>query len=56
MPQPFHLGWFTNFTPGDWTASFSHGGSPWDGKFFVEMAQAMERGRVRGFAAPSHSQ
>ena len=24
---------------------FSHGGSPWDGKFFVEFAQAMERAR-----------
>ena len=43
MPKPFHLAWFTNFTPGDWNAPFSHGGSPWDGKFFVEMAQAMER-------------
>jgi FMN-dependent oxidoreductase (nitrilotriacetate monooxygenase family) len=43
MPKPFHLAWFTNFTAGDWTAPFSHGGSPWDGKFFVEMAQAMER-------------
>jgi FMN-dependent oxidoreductase (nitrilotriacetate monooxygenase family) len=43
MAKPFHLAWFTNFTPGDWTAPFSHGGSPWDGKFFVEMAQAMER-------------
>ena len=43
MPKPFHLAWFTNFTSGDWTAPFSHGGSPWDGKFFVEMAQAMER-------------
>ncbi len=43
MPQRFHLGWFTNFTPGDWNHSFSHGGSPWDGKFFVEMALAMER-------------
>ncbi|MGA8758094.1 MAG: NtaA/DmoA family FMN-dependent monooxygenase [Stellaceae bacterium] len=43
MPKRFHLGWFTNFTPGDWNAPFSHGGSPWDGKFFVEMAQTMER-------------
>jgi FMN-dependent oxidoreductase (nitrilotriacetate monooxygenase family) len=43
MPKRFHLGWFTNFTAGDWTATFSHGGSPWDGKFFVEMAQALER-------------
>jgi long-chain alkane monooxygenase len=43
MPDRFHLGWFTNFTPGDWNQPFSHGGSPWDGKFFVEMALAMER-------------
>jgi long-chain alkane monooxygenase len=43
MPKPFHLAWFTNFTPGDWLTPFSHGGSPWDGKFFVDMAQAMER-------------
>lgn len=43
MPKPFHLAWFTNFTPGDWLTPFGHGGSPWDGKFFVDMAQAMER-------------
>ena len=43
MPKRFHLAWFTNFTAGDWNAPFSHGGSPWDGKFFVEFAQAMER-------------
>jgi hypothetical protein len=43
MPKRFHLAWFTNFTHGDWNAPFSHRGSPWDGKFFVEMAQAMER-------------
>jgi alkanesulfonate monooxygenase SsuD/methylene tetrahydromethanopterin reductase-like flavin-dependent oxidoreductase (luciferase family) len=35
--------WFTNFTAGNWSETFSHGGSPWDGKFFVEFAQAMER-------------
>ena len=43
MAKPFHLAWFTNFTPGDWTTPFNHDGSPWDGKFYVEMAQAMER-------------
>jgi hypothetical protein len=43
VPKRFHLAWFTNFTAGDWNAAFSHGGSPWDGKFFVEFAQAMER-------------
>ncbi len=39
----FHLGWFTNFTSGDWENPFSTGTEPWDGKFFVEMAQALER-------------
>ena len=43
MPKRFHLAWFTNFTAGNWGETFSHGGSPWDGKFFVEFAQAMER-------------
>jgi FMN-dependent oxidoreductase (nitrilotriacetate monooxygenase family) len=43
MPKRFHLAWFTNFTAGDWDGVFSHGGTPWDGKFFVEMAQALER-------------
>ena len=43
MPKRFHLAWFTNFTAGSWDTNFSHGGSPWDGKFYVEFAQAMER-------------
>jgi FMN-dependent oxidoreductase (nitrilotriacetate monooxygenase family) len=43
MPKPFHLAWFTNFTAGNWDGTFSHGGSPWDGRFFVDMAQALER-------------
>ena len=43
MAQPFHLGWFTNFTQGDWTNPVSEGTGNWDGKFFVDMAQAMER-------------
>jgi FMN-dependent oxidoreductase (nitrilotriacetate monooxygenase family) len=43
MRKPFHLGWFTNFTQGDWTNPVSQGTGDWDGKFFVEMAQAMER-------------
>src|SRR6516225_9377225 len=43
VPKRFHLAWFTNFTAGDWNGTFSHGGSPWDGKFYVEFAQAMER-------------
>jgi len=43
MLKPFHLAWFTNFTTGNWDGVFSHGGSPWDGRFFVDMAQALER-------------
>ena len=43
MPKPFHLAWFTNFTAGNWDGVFSHGGSPWDGRFFVDMALALER-------------
>jgi FMN-dependent oxidoreductase (nitrilotriacetate monooxygenase family) len=43
MPKRFHLGWFTNFTSGEWNAAFASGGSPWDGKLYVDMAQAMER-------------
>src|ERR1700719_1125282 len=43
MPKPFHLAWFTNFTAGNWDGTFSHGGSPWDGRFFVDMAQALGR-------------
>jgi len=43
LPKRFHLAWFTNFTAGAWDATFSHGGSPWDGKFYVEFAQVLER-------------
>jgi FMN-dependent oxidoreductase (nitrilotriacetate monooxygenase family) len=43
VTKRFHLGWFTNFTAGDWRHPFVGGGSPWDGKFYVDMAKAMER-------------
>jgi FMN-dependent oxidoreductase (nitrilotriacetate monooxygenase family) len=43
MTKPFHLAWFTNFTQGDWTNPVSEGTGNWDGKFFVDMALAMER-------------
>lgn len=43
MAKPFHLAWFTNFTQGDWLNPVSQGTGNWDGKFFVEFAQAMER-------------
>ena len=39
----FHLGWFMNFTPDEWRTPFGNGGTPWDGKFYVEMAQTLER-------------
>jgi len=39
----FHLAWFMNFTPDEWREPFGQGGSPWDGQFYIEMAQAMER-------------
>ncbi len=38
-----HLGWFTNFMPGEWDHPFAAGWPVWDGKFHVEIAQAMER-------------
>lgn len=41
--RKFHLGWFTNFTPDLWDGPFSNGGMPWDGRFHVELAQALER-------------
>ena len=43
MTKPFHLAWFCNFTAGEWNAAFAPTQSPWDGKFYVEMAQALER-------------
>jgi FMN-dependent oxidoreductase (nitrilotriacetate monooxygenase family) len=39
----FHLGWFMNFTPDEWRTPFGNGGSPWNGRFYVEMAQTLER-------------
>jgi FMN-dependent oxidoreductase (nitrilotriacetate monooxygenase family) len=32
-----------NFTPDEWRSPFGTGGAPWDGKFYVEMAQTLER-------------
>ena len=43
MAKRFHLGWFCNFSSGEWDAPFASGAPPWDGKIYVEMAQAMER-------------
>jgi FMN-dependent oxidoreductase (nitrilotriacetate monooxygenase family) len=41
--KPFHLGWFMNFTPGEWDHPLAAGGSPWSGEFYVDMAKALER-------------
>jgi long-chain alkane monooxygenase len=41
--RQFHLGWFMNFTPDEWREPFGNGGLPWDGRFYVEMAQTLER-------------
>lgn len=44
MPQePFHLAWFMNFTPGGWNSSFAPTTGPWNGNFYIDMAQALER-------------
>jgi FMN-dependent oxidoreductase (nitrilotriacetate monooxygenase family) len=44
MPaKRFHLGWFMNFAVDNWNATFSAGGNPWDGGFYIDMAKAMER-------------
>jgi FMN-dependent oxidoreductase (nitrilotriacetate monooxygenase family) len=44
MPKKFHLGWFTDFTTDHWNQPFAAaGGNPFNGKFYVEMAQSLER-------------
>jgi FMN-dependent oxidoreductase (nitrilotriacetate monooxygenase family) len=44
MPKKFHLGWFTNFSVDEWNDPFAAGGGkPWNGKYYVEMAKALER-------------
>jgi long-chain alkane monooxygenase len=39
----FHMGWFMNFTTNEWNTPFGNDGMPWDGKFYIRMAQAMEQ-------------
>ncbi|MFI6928836.1 NtaA/DmoA family FMN-dependent monooxygenase [Streptomyces sp. NPDC050287] len=41
--KQFHMGWFMNFTTNEWNTPFGNDGMPWNGKFYIEMAQAMER-------------
>jgi long-chain alkane monooxygenase len=38
-----HLCWFMNFTTNEWNTPFGNDGMPWNGKFYIEMAQAMEK-------------
>jgi alkanesulfonate monooxygenase SsuD/methylene tetrahydromethanopterin reductase-like flavin-dependent oxidoreductase (luciferase family) len=38
-----HFGWFMNFTANEWNTPFGNDGMPWNGKFYIEMAQAMEK-------------
>src|SRR6202011_1690622 len=39
----FHLGWFMNFTANEWNTPFGNDGMPFNGKFHIEMAKAMEK-------------
>lgn len=41
--RPFHLGWFLNFVTPEWNGTWGSDGDTWDGSFFIEMAQALER-------------
>lgn len=44
MPsKKFHLAWFMNFAPDEWHGAFAAGGRPWDGRFYLDMAQSLER-------------
>jgi FMN-dependent oxidoreductase (nitrilotriacetate monooxygenase family) len=43
MASEFHLAFILNFTTDDWRGPFGNGGTPWDGDFHIEMAQALER-------------
>ena len=45
MPaKRFHLAWFAHFAVDEWLDPLtSAGGSPWDGKFYLEMARTLER-------------
>jgi FMN-dependent oxidoreductase (nitrilotriacetate monooxygenase family) len=39
----FHLAWFCNFVADEWNGTWGDGGMPWDGNFYIEMAQQLER-------------
>ncbi len=42
--KKFHLSWFMSFSMDEWRQPLAAaGGNPWDGKFYIEFAQALER-------------
>jgi FMN-dependent oxidoreductase (nitrilotriacetate monooxygenase family) len=41
--ERFHLAWFLNFVADEWNDTWGSDGEPWDGGFYIEMAQALER-------------
>jgi FMN-dependent oxidoreductase (nitrilotriacetate monooxygenase family) len=41
--KPFHLAWFANFIADEWNNTWGSDGMPWDGAFYIEMAQQLER-------------
>ena len=44
MSKKFHLAWFTSFSVDEWLDPLSAGGGyPWDGRFYVDLAQMLER-------------
>ncbi|MEM9455246.1 MAG: NtaA/DmoA family FMN-dependent monooxygenase [Myxococcota bacterium] len=43
IDKRFHLAFLMNFTPDEWQGPFGNGGRPFDGKFYIDMAQALER-------------
>jgi FMN-dependent oxidoreductase (nitrilotriacetate monooxygenase family) len=43
---PFHLGFFTAFSPDDWNGAMSSGGGDfWTGEFYIELAKSLERAK-----------
>jgi len=46
MTTKFHLGYFTGFVPDEWNGPLASGGGDyWNGAFYVELAQALERAK-----------
>ena len=48
MPEPFTLGWFTNYLVPDWTGTWAGtGGTDWaDGTFAVDIVRKFERAGI----------